>query len=377
MKHRGHFFKGQMAVVMTFAIATLLGAMALGTDVAVMYFNWVQLQKGADAAALAGAFYLLPANSTNYPLGTATRPIAAGCDKEPDAATTAACTYASNNNMATDAKDLKVNEPGVGLPAKAPTPNIQVWVNRSNLPYLFGKVIGLNTYNVSAIATATNEPGGNCSNCNLFPILYECKKDANGKCMPCNALTGQCPGMSDQFGAQLTFGYKFSSVSGTGSSGNWSWLDVGQGKGGSQLQTAISGGDVGSSNLSVSSGSTITTDPGVDTGNVSKGWTARMDAHNTATGNADPNAVCKNASSPSILPNDPLLVTIPVADISGCSGRCTVPILGFAEFYMTGLTKTKGPNWQLTGCIVNEPTPNLGGDPNAPGLGTNAIALIE
>jgi hypothetical protein len=38
-----------MATVMTLAIATLLGAMALG----VLYFNWMQLQIGADAAALA------------------------------------------------------------------------------------------------------------------------------------------------------------------------------------------------------------------------------------------------------------------------------------------------------------------------------------
>ncbi len=40
----GMSYRGQIAVVMTFAIATLLGAMALGTDVAVMYFNWVQLR---------------------------------------------------------------------------------------------------------------------------------------------------------------------------------------------------------------------------------------------------------------------------------------------------------------------------------------------
>jgi len=45
---------------MTFAIATLLGAMALGTDVAVMYFNWVQLQKGADAAAIGGRVLSYP-----------------------------------------------------------------------------------------------------------------------------------------------------------------------------------------------------------------------------------------------------------------------------------------------------------------------------
>src|SRR5713226_5815082 len=58
MKPRSGYMKGQIAVVMTFAIATLLGAMALGTDVAMMYFNWVQLQKAADAAVIAGASQL-------------------------------------------------------------------------------------------------------------------------------------------------------------------------------------------------------------------------------------------------------------------------------------------------------------------------------
>src|SRR5260370_19956554 len=55
MRRCKRYQRGQMVVVMTFAMATLLGAMALCTDVAVLYYNWVQLQKGADAAALAGA----------------------------------------------------------------------------------------------------------------------------------------------------------------------------------------------------------------------------------------------------------------------------------------------------------------------------------
>lgn len=56
--------KGQMAVVMTLVVATLLGVMALGSDVAVMYYNWMQLQKAADASALAGATYFLTQNAT-------------------------------------------------------------------------------------------------------------------------------------------------------------------------------------------------------------------------------------------------------------------------------------------------------------------------
>ncbi len=132
------YFRGQMAVVMTFAIATLLGAMALGTDVAVMYFNWVQLQKAADAAALAGAVYLAPANSTQYPIDAAAV-AAAGCGSWFDDASKTACAYAAKNNMAVDAASLKIHEPGQNMPPTAPTPNIQVWVKRSDLPYFSGR----------------------------------------------------------------------------------------------------------------------------------------------------------------------------------------------------------------------------------------------
>src|ERR1700730_2879304 len=163
-------FRGQMAVIMTFAMATLLGAMALGTDVAVMYFNWFQLQKGADAAALAGAFYLTPSNSTQYPIDSVAV-AAAGCGGQSDDASKVACTYAYNNKMAVDSKNLKIAENVASLPAST-QPNIQVWVRRPNLPYLFGKVIGLNTYSVSAIATAQDEYVGSF-NGPLFPVVFQ------------------------------------------------------------------------------------------------------------------------------------------------------------------------------------------------------------
>jgi uncharacterized membrane protein len=44
-----------MGAILTLFIGVLLGAMALSTDVGLLYFNWMQLQKAADAAALAGA----------------------------------------------------------------------------------------------------------------------------------------------------------------------------------------------------------------------------------------------------------------------------------------------------------------------------------
>ena len=45
---------------MIFALATvtLVAVMGLCADIGVLYYNWVQLQNTADAAALAGASYL-------------------------------------------------------------------------------------------------------------------------------------------------------------------------------------------------------------------------------------------------------------------------------------------------------------------------------
>jgi uncharacterized membrane protein len=55
MIRRSRFSKGQIAVIMTICLPVLIGVIGLGADMGVLYFNWVQLQKVADAAALAGA----------------------------------------------------------------------------------------------------------------------------------------------------------------------------------------------------------------------------------------------------------------------------------------------------------------------------------
>jgi hypothetical protein len=371
MKRRGHFFKkGQMAVVMTFAIATLLGAMALGTDVAVMYFNWVQMQKGADAAALAGAFYLIPANVAQYPPAS----VAAGCATQPDTAKQAACTYAYNNNMAIDANNLKIAE---NVPPASTQPNIQVWVNRPNLPYLFGKVIGLNTYSVSAIATGQDEYVGTYSG-PIFPIVFPCG--------------GTCPGLgSIGSGLPESFGTKFvGTVGGTGTvSGNWQFLNAGSGA--NDLGNAIGGG-LSMGDLSI--GTDVTTKPGGSVGPVTAGWTTRMDAHNTlcSAGSlapencADPSSACTMAASGTKVPSiDPLLVTLPVADVSACNGSCSSPITGFAQVYIYDLQKLSGPVcgtgvgscYSISGCFVQQTDPNGGGGvAGAPNLGAIAPASL-
>jgi len=347
-------FRGQMAVIMTFAMATLLGAMALGIDVAVMYFNWVQLQKAADAAALAGAFYLSPANSTQYPLDSVAVG-AAGCGGQPDDASKTSCMYAWKNKMAVDAASLKIFEPGQNLPPTAPTPNIQVWVKRSNLPYFFGKVLGLNTYSVSAIATAQGANPVGAYTGGLVPVVFQCSP-------PCTGTVNLAPGTFVSFGAKFT----------AGANGNWGFLDVGQGPGGAALGAAIANGYQGTLRI----GDTVGTKPGATWGPVQSGFSTRMSHHNAMPNAPDPNSVCNGSKTPTFPQGDPLLVTLPVADISGCSGRCSgVKVLGFANVYWTGISKS-GPNINITGCFVENTTIGGGGDTSAPKLGAIATPTL-
>ncbi len=50
--------RGQIGIIYAMGIVGLLGAVALCTDVSVMYLNWHRMQKAVDAAALAGVTYL-------------------------------------------------------------------------------------------------------------------------------------------------------------------------------------------------------------------------------------------------------------------------------------------------------------------------------
>src|SRR5579863_9502344 len=123
------FAKGQIAVVLTLVAVTLAGAMALGTDVAVLYFNWVELQKAADAAALAGASYL--------PNDTAT-------------AKSTAITFAKNNGITA----AEISTPTIS------NSNTQITVNiQRNVPYYFATLHGLTTGQVKVASTASL-PGG-------------------------------------------------------------------------------------------------------------------------------------------------------------------------------------------------------------------------
>ena len=53
-----HHNRGQIAIILTLAVPALIGAIAFGTDIALLYINWAQLQKNTDTAVMVGAAYL-------------------------------------------------------------------------------------------------------------------------------------------------------------------------------------------------------------------------------------------------------------------------------------------------------------------------------
>ena len=116
--------KGQTAIIFLLAVPTLLGALSLGVDVSLMYVNWVQLQKAADAAVLAGANSL---------------------PGDPSTAVTAANQYAITNG-AQQGEIVSTDVAGDDL-------SITITLQRS-VPYHFGNILGLTQQTVTVRAKA-------------------------------------------------------------------------------------------------------------------------------------------------------------------------------------------------------------------------------
>jgi Flp pilus assembly protein TadG len=341
-------------VIMALVLGALLGAIALGTDVSVLYYNWMQLQKAADAAALAGASSL---TAVADPTGT----VAAN-------AISTAKGYACLNG---------INDPANGNSTVCPNPvqnasyvdqvksttvnptNTQLSIQLARqVPYYFGKVLGLSTGNVAAGATAQVSAGVNNYNSGLFPAGLQCTK-------PCS-LANLDPGQP------VVFGMKFA---GGLAPGNWQWLDLGQGTGASQLAAAIGNGVQGSYSI----GDNISSTPGnkFNSSVVQNGYQSRVDAHNARFSNVDPNSVCSTlGGNPTNIPlGDPLLVTIPVVDFGGCNGNCSMPIEGFTQVYLTGMSVKSG-NAKVDGCIVQAVAPGGTGSPSAPVIGALSPPIL-
>ena len=337
--------RGQMAVLYAGIVAVLLGAVALGADMAVMYTNWQHVQKTADSAAIAGAAFLSSNMTYN---GT----IASGCSG--DNAEEAACTYAVTNDptLASSPNSVTVTEPTGNT--------LKVVATENNLPYFFGKAIGLSTYNVSASATAvapgvagTVNPGPG-----VFPVGLQC----NSPCTASSLVAGE----------PVHFGTKFvtstiNCAPGVGScpaTGNWQWLDVSSdgGNGIPTLVNAINNGASGSYSINPPN-NTIYTKTGNAGANsqVSKAIADRMAKCPSLPDN------CTGINPNDIPLDDPCEVIVPALDFANLNGKSrALTIEGFALVLLDPATTT---STSINGCFVSAITQDTIASITAPDFG--------
>jgi hypothetical protein len=316
--------RGQIMVLYAGALAfALAGAVALCTDVAVMYVNWENMQKAADAAVLAGANYL--------PNDTAT-------------AISTASTWSVNNNS------IKASEIVSGPTVSNANQNISITLKRT-VPYNFGKVLGLTSADVQVTATAQaqNVTGSNSSH--LIPVGFACPsppcvKPGDNLVLP--GETGGPPGKNKV------------------SPGNWGLLQFpdGQKYTGNGFNTTLANGYQGTAPILIGTSSGVTSNTGNDVNKLTQpGLTTRYTS----------GALTMPLPSPMTSANfaDPRIVELPMIT-SWPNCKKTVDITGF----LTAVLLPDG-NGTYYAQVISISLGDQIGDPNAPGTGTFGDVLVN
>ncbi len=329
--------RGQTALIFTLLLPVMVGAVDLGADFAVMYYNWLELQKAADSAALAGAGYL-PKDTTD--------------------ANSAANSYAKQNGRTGDTINVTIDS--------SATPQwVQVQMSRQ-VPYFFGRVLGLTnaTLNVLAKAgikaiSAANGEGGH-----LLPIGVDC-------------LSGpkSCPGP----GTTITL------LAGQIGPGDWGTLQLPGMNGVSDGESVTKNGwtspdpmnpndvlvpDPNQVSCSGAGPSCLNMQPG--NGDVMKVAAGAQDR----IMEAQSLGLTDTASNPN--PGDPRVVQLPMVDFAGVHGKSTqVPLVGFAEVWIDSVNKDNSITVTFIPAVSPGNTPSPTGASCVGGSGMPCTVVLE
>jgi Flp pilus assembly protein TadG len=318
--------KGQIYVALILVMTVLLGAMGLGADMAVLYYNWVILQKGVDAAALAGAGYL-QSDSQAAPQ-----------------AISVAVAYAQSNGI----KNSELQKDGSGNGAYVPAPYSTITVTaKRTVPYAFFKLIGLTSGNVAATATAQMPLAPSCVNC----VSAVPTPGSQPTVIPGNICSsvGQCNVVP--IGLDWSTPYNFNQSvqlnQGQVGPGNWGSLALG-GTGGANERTNIADGYMGP--LAINQW--VDTEPGFKKGPVDQGFNARIS-------NAQSNFPGGTFDAHS--PIDPRVIILPMVVWDSPNGRSQVQIMAFAALWVDSIS-----GGTINAHFIDTESFNSTGDPNAP-----------
>ncbi len=268
-------------VILALAAVGIVGIAALGIDVFYIYWNKNRLQAGTDAAALAGVTYF---NNVTFTSKNGS------CLYATDAQN-AACTYALNNGVLLG--EL------TGVVANAGNQSMTVSATRT-VSALFARVVGIQSFTVSATSVAVLQ--GLASAGSVAPIGLDA-------------------------GTTYTYGQAITMHNGGCGPGCWQGLAL------QSVSSGNTGGDAFQQNLGVGCsctiklGDSITTEPGAKTGPITQGVNQRVAAGVAA----DPSGTWSSHTL-----TDARAVVVPVVNWNGCNGRCTAPVTGFAEVWISG-----------------------------------------
>ncbi len=322
--------QGQFLVIYTMVLFGLLAAVALCSNIAYLYLNYVQLQKCADAAALAGAEYL---------------------PWDPSQAPTTATQYVGINGKAGDQ-------------IVSPTPqvfnnNLEIKVTlQRTVPLFFTALFGYPSIPIDVTAIAGAQPVGAAS-C-FMPIGFPVCTGSGGT---------DCYSQDLQSCTLQTFTYNNNQVG----PGNWDWLSF-CGNGAQVLQQNL---DYGACCSTVSIGSlvSINTKPG-NTVSAVQGLKDRL----SRSCYSDSYVPCPGASTyctaNGVTTEDSRLVLVPVVDFSQANGMQQVPIIKFVSVWITSASVQSGVVTIQAYLISGDPA--IGSpDPNAPNGGAYAVRLLQ
>lgn len=164
--------RGQALIMVTFSLFTLVGMMALATDLGLAYFNVKSARTAADAAAMAAAQEVLSTIGNSTPVCGATcvcqqaAPCPASIPVPPTTNIEAGCLYAGQAGFVTGGKDgsqvvTASANTGGPPPTAAGVNDVFYWVTytvRDTSPRLFSAIFGRgeNAISVRSTAAITN-----------------------------------------------------------------------------------------------------------------------------------------------------------------------------------------------------------------------------
>src|SRR6266852_6754459 len=165
--------RGQTIVLVAIALVSLLGMAALAIDVTTLYVARGEMQRAADAAALAGAKAFVDSGLTSDPTNTTRQALAQTM------ATAVINSIVQENKVSGAAPQLAPGSPDfANLTTNPGNPQVTVTLQRTDLPTFFARIWGtrLSTVTATAVAEAYNASSSQTSTGNYVPIAPKCVK---------------------------------------------------------------------------------------------------------------------------------------------------------------------------------------------------------